>query len=292
MLDNLDVGTVSYNVAIKKYTTYKLDGTIKTLVVPDNTRQLINVIKYAKENNIKYKVIGNGSNLIFADDFDGIIIKLDNFNHLEIIDNFVVVGAGYSLPLLALNLSKEGYSGLEFAAGIPGTVGGSIFNNAGAYKSDMAAVVKSILVLTPDLEIKRLSSEDLKFNYRTSFLKDHPDYICLEAIIKLIKGHTDVIMEVIDSRKKRRMETQPLDYPSAGSIFRNSDDFSAWKLIDGIGYKGKQIGDAKVSEKHANFIINVGNAKGKDVIKLIDEIKEKVKEKYDIELVLEQEIVK
>ena len=192
---------------------------------------------------------------------------------------------------LAIKLCKLGLTGIEFATGIPGTVGGAVFNNSGAYKSDMGYIVESIKVLTPNLEIKTLYNHDLKYHYRTSFLKDNPEYICLEANIVLKHGKKEEILEVIEDRKKRRLMSQPLDYPSAGSVFRNPPDNFAGKLIEDIGYKGKTIGGAKVSEKHANFIINYKDATGEDIVKLINEIKEKVKEKYNIDLVLEQEIV-
>lgn len=291
-LSKMDVGEIITDVNLKKYTTYRLEGKAKVLIKPKNTRQLINIISYAKDKKVKYKVIGMGANLIFEHDYDGILIKLDYFNNLEIYDNFIIVGAGYNLPALASTLSNKGYSGLEFAVGIPGTIGGAVFNNAGAYKSDMSNIVKSILVITPDLEIKRFTNEDLNFKYRTSFLKDNPEYICLEAIIKLIPGNKDVIEDVIESRKKRRIDSQPLEYPSAGSVFRNPETIPAWKLIEEIGYKGKSINDATVSEKHANFIINEGNATGKDIVKLISEIQNEVKRVHNIDLILEQEIVK
>lgn len=279
------------NVDLSKYTTYRLKSKASYMVFPENENDLIKLIKYLKENNVKYKIIGGGANLIFEHDYDGVLIKLDNFDKLEIKDTKVTVGAGYNLIKLATKLCRLGLTGIEFATGIPGTVGGAVFNNSGAYKSDMGYIVESIKVLTPNLEIKTLYNHDLKYHYRTSFLKDNPEYICLEANIVLKHGNKDEIIEVIEDRKKRRLMSQPLDYPSAGSVFRNPPDNFAGKLIEDIGYKGKIVGGAKVSEKHANFIINYKNATGEDIVKLINEIKDKVKEKYDIDLVLEQEIV-
>ena len=279
------------NVNLSKYTTYRLKSKASYMVFPEDTDELIKLIKYLRENEVKYKIIGGGANLIFAHDYDGVLIKLDSFDNLAIKYTKVRVGAGYNLIKLATKLCKLGLTGIEFATGIPGTVGGAVFNNAGAYKSDMGYIVESIKVLTPYLEIKTLYNKYLKYHYRTSFLKDNPDYICLEATIVLKHGKKEQILEVIEDRKKRRLMSQPLDYPSAGSVFRNPPDNFAGKLIEDVGYKGKTVGGAKVSEKHANFIINYNNATGKDIIKLINEIKEKVKEKYNIELVLEQEIV-
>ena len=291
-IKELKIGKVLENPYLKDYTTYKVGGIAICMVYPDDENGLITLLKYLKENNIKHKILGNGSNVIFNNSgYDGVIIKLDNFNDLKIINNKIIVGAGYLLSKLSLRVSRLGLTGMEFAAGIPGSIGGAIYMNAGAYKSDMGYIVESVKVLTPDYKIKTLYNKDLDFHYRSSFLQKNNDYICLEAIIKLIKGHTNVIMEVIDSRKKRRLETQPLEYPSAGSVFRNPEGDFAGRLIEEIGYKGKSIGGAKVSEKHANFIINNGNATGEDIKKLINEIKEKVKEKYNIELKVEQEFV-
>ena len=291
-IKNLHVGKVIDNAMMKDYTTYKVGGKVICIVFPDDEDKLIKLLKYIKNNNIKYKIIGNGSNVIFNDSgYDGIIIKLDNFNHLNIINNKIVVGAGYMLNKLALRVSRLGLTGLEFATGIPGTVGGAVYMNAGAYKSDIGYVLTSIKVLTPDLKIKIMYNKELDFHYRTSFLQKNKDYVCLEATFTLLKGNVDEMMELINERKKRRVETQPLEYPSAGSVFRNPEGDFAGRLIEEMGYKGKSIGDAMVSLKHANFIINNGNAKGEDIKKLILEIKDKVKEKYNIELKVEQEFV-
>lgn len=291
-IKKLKCGKIIENVSLKKYTTYKAGGTARILVIPKDEKQLIKLFKYINKNNIKHKIIGNGSNLIFSDNvYEGILIKLDEFNNLKINGTSICVGAGYSLINLALKTAKLGLTGLEFAAGIPGTIGGAIYMNAGAYKSDMGYVVRSVRVLTPSLEIKELSNKDLEFHYRSSFLQKNPGYICLSANIKLRKGSKQIILEVLEDRKKRRKESQPLEFPSAGSVFRNPDGDYAGRLIEELGYKGKCIGDAKVSDKHANFIINNGKASGDDIKKLITEIRDKVKEKYGIELKVEQEFV-
>ena len=291
-IKELHVGKVIENAYMKDYTTYKVGGKVTCIVIPDDEKSLLKLLDYIKYYSIKYKIIGNGSNVIFNDKgFEGVIIKLDNFNHLEIKGNKIIVGAGYMLNKLALRVSRLGFTGMEFATGIPGTVGGAVYMNAGAYKTDMGYIVNKIKVITPDLEIKTMTNKELDFHYRTSFLQKNKDYICLEATITLIKGNQEEIIELINERKKRRIETQPLEYPSAGSVFRNPEGDFAGRLIEEIGYKGKCIGGAMVSEKHANFIVNTGNATGEDVKKLINEIKDKVKEKYNIELKVEQEFV-
>lgn len=288
----LKIGKILENVDIREYTTYKVGGKAKLLVFPNNLTDLILLLDYIKENNIKYKILGRGSNLIFDGDYDGILIKLDNFDNIEISDSVITVGSGYSLIKLALKACKLGLSGLEFATGIPGSVGGAIYMNAGAYKTDMGYIVSEVKVLDPNLEIKTLYNKDLNFHYRESFFQHNPNYVILEAKLILKKGNKDNIMEVVESRKQRRVLTQPLEYPSAGSVFRNPTNKFAGELIEDLGYKGKIEGGAMVSLKHANFIINHNNASSKDIIKLINDIKKDVKNKYNIELKCEQEIVK
>ena len=291
-LKKLKVGKVVDCPKMKDYTTYKVGGECIAIVYPTNVENLIKLLKHLKENEIKYKVIGNGSNLIFSDErYDGVIINLKEFDKLEINDTIVKVGAGYSLVKLSIKTAKLGLAGLEFASGIPGTVGGAVFMNAGAYKSDMGYIVSEVSVLTPDLEVKTLYNKDLDFHYRTSFLQKNPDYICLEAKLVLRSGNSNILMDIISERKQRRLMTQPLEYPSAGSVFRNPENDFAGRLIEELGYKGKNIGGAYVSDKHANFIINKDHATASDIINLITEIKEKVKEKYNIDLIVEQEIV-
>ena len=291
-LKKLKVGKVVDCPKMKDYTTYKVGGECIAIVYPTNVENLIKLLKHLKENKIKYKVIGNGSNLIFSDErYDGVIINLKEFDKLEINDTIVKAGAGYSLVKLSIKTAKLGLAGLEFASGIPGTIGGAVFMNAGAYKSDMGYIVSEVSVLTPDLEVKTLYNKDLDFHYRTSFLQKNPDYICLEAKLVLRSSNSNILMDIISERKQRRLMTQPLEYPSAGSVFRNPENDFAGRLIEELGYKGKNIGGAYVSDKHANFIINKDHATASDIIKLITEIKEKVKEKYNIDLIVEQEIV-
>ena len=289
-IKNMNIGLVYENIDLKKYTTYKVGGIGKLLVIPDTIEKLIELLNYLKENNIKYKIIGNGSNLIFINDYNGILIKLDKLNNVQINDNEVTAEAGASLIGLALKVSRMGLKGMEFATGIPGTIGGAVYMNAGAYKEDMASIIKKVKLLDENDNIIELNKEKLEFGYRKSILQSKK-YVCLEATLLLDYGNIDEIMALIEKRKQKRIETQPLEYPSAGSVFRNPENGFAWQLIDDIGYKGKRIGDAMVSEKHANFIINVGNANGSDIKELIDEIKNKVKDKYNIDLKVEQEIV-
>lgn len=291
-IKKLNIGKLERDISIKRLTTYKVGGVARVLIYPKNESKLVILLKLIKKYNLPYKIIGNGSNLIFSDkDYEGVLIKLTELNQIEIFENKIRVGAGYSLMKLSRVALKHSLTGLEFAAGIPATVGGATFMNAGAYKSDMGYIVQSIRVLTPDFQIIELENRELNFHYRTSFLKTHRDYICLEVLIKLQKGDKILIDRVMRERLQRRMESQPLNYPSAGSVFRNPKDQFSGELIENAGLKGFQIGGAMVSEKHANFIINKGNATAQDVKDVIFYTKEKVKEKYDIDLLFEQEFV-
>ena len=292
LIDKYKVGKILIDEPLKKYNTYKIGGIAKCIVFPKNEEKLIILLKLIKENNIKYKILGKGSNVIFSSKpFEGIIIKLDEFNKLNIDDTVVTVGAGYSLMKLALEMTKKGLSGLEFATGIPGSVGGSIYMNAGAYNSDMGYIVSEIKAIDPNLNIVTLYNADLDFHYRTSFLQKHKDYICIEAKLVLKHGNKKEMMEIVEDRKRRRLMTQPLEYPSAGSVFRNPTNIPAGKLIEDAGLKGKTIGGAMVSKKHANFIINYDKATSEDIYNLVNYIKDEIKKQTGVELKQEQEYV-
>ena len=294
MIEEANIGRCERNVPLSKHTTYKVGGDAKLMVYPKNVDCLIKLLKLIKTHGIKYKILGLGSNVLFSDDvFDGVIIRLSELDNIEFFGkNKIRVGAGYSLMKLSLQAAKKGLAGLEFASGIPGTVGGAVFMNAGAYKSDMGYVVTEVKVLTPEFNIITLENKEMNFHYRSSFLQTHPGYICLEVVIKLEKGDKNALDEVIKERRQRRMESQPLEYPSAGSVFRNPEGMFAGKLIEDLGLKGKTIGGAQVSEKHANFIINYNKkAKSSDIKKLIELVHQKVLEEYDVDMKIEQEFV-
>lgn len=287
-----NIGNIKENVSLSKFTTYKVGGTARLLVYPKNTEKLILLLKELKKENIKHKVLGFGSNLIFSDSlYDGVIIKLDSFDEVKIKDTIITAGAGVSLIKLSYKAQKEGLTGLEFASGIPGSVGGAVFMNAGAYKSDMGYIVSEVKVLTPELDVKTLYNKDLKYKYRSSFLQSNPNYICLEATLVLRHGDKNAIKELMETRKQKRLLTQPLEYPSAGSVFRNPEGDFAGRLIEECGLKGYSIGGAKVSEKHANFIVNSGGATASDVKNLITYVHDKVKEETKVDLKIEQEFV-
>lgn len=292
-IKELNVGRVEEFASLKKYTSYHVGGTARAIVFPKNTEGLVTLMRYLRENNILYKVLGKGSNVLFSEkNYNGVIIKLDDFDEITFFGrNKVRAGAGASLIKLSTMAAKRGLTGLEFASGIPGSVGGSVFMNAGAYGSDMGYIVERVKVLTPDLKIIHLENREMDFHYRSSILQKHRDYICLEVVISLQKGNREAIEEVIRDRRERRLESQPLEYPSGGSVFRNPEGTSAWKLIDGVGLKGRVQGGAMVSDKHANFVVNNNGGTADDVKFLIDLCHDKVLEEYGIDLKCEQEFV-
>ena len=280
------------NISLKKYNNYRLDTKAKYIFFPKNIEELIKLLKLIKDNKLKYVVLGNGSNVIFKDEYyDGIVIKLDKFNNLKIDKNKIIVGAGYPLIGLVQETVNNNLSGLEFAAGIPGYIGASVAMNAGAYKHSISEVVESVKVINSNLEVIDIPNNKLEFSYRNSIFKSKKDYIIIECTLKLIVGSKEEMLEKIVKRKQKRIKTQPLELPSAGSVFRNPDNLFAGKLIEDSNLKGYRVGGAMISEKHANFIVNIDKAKGIDIIKIIDKVKKEVKNNYDVDLILEQIII-
>ena len=292
VLEEMNIGEIKENELMSKHTTYKVGGECSLFITPSSIENLISLLEKLKELNVKFKIIGNGSNVIFSSKkYDGAVISLSKINKIEIKGTNVYVEAGYPLIKLSNTCANNNLTGVEFASGIPGVVGGAIFMNAGAYKSDMSEIVEDVTFLDENYNIKTLPKSKLDFGYRHSIFMEK-NYIILSTNIKLNKGKKDEIMQLMNSRRERRIETQPLEYPSAGSVFRNpSDTIYSGKLIEDSGLKGYSIGGAKISEKHANFIVNYNKATAEDIMALIDLIKKTIKEKYNIELKVEQEFV-
>ena len=291
-INKLNIGRVLTDVSLKNYTTYKVGGICKIMVFPKDMESLISLLKLLKDKKVKYMILGKGSNVLFSDKvYNGVIIKLDELNYIKVKGNHIIAGAGANMMKVSREAIKHELAGLEFASGIPGSIGGCIYMNAGAYNSDQGYVVSKVKVLTPKMTVITMVNRELDFHYRTSFFKKHKDYIILEATYNLKKGNRILLEEVVADRKKRRLESQPLEYPSAGSVFRNPPDMYSGKLIEDLGYKGLIKGGAMVSSKHANFVINYNNAKAKDIKELIDFLHDEVKAKYNIDLHVEQEFI-
>ena len=286
------VGEVYKDFKLAKVTSFKIGGEASLYATPRTIDELFNLIEQAEENCVKYKIIGNGTNLVFSDEgFNGLVISTKILTELERFgERSFLVGAGVMLSTLTIRALNEGLSGLEFAVGIPGTLGGAIVMNAGANGGDISSVVKSVTVLENG-GIRVLEKEKLEFGYRSSYFLSHPTSIILFAELELISfNEKEIIEQRMKQNLERRLLTQPKE-PSAGCVFKKVGEKSAGQLIEEAGLKGFKVGGAEVSLVHANFIVNTGSATTKDVLKLIKIIKTEVYKKFGVELELEVEII-
>ena len=278
------------NISFKILTTYKTGGICKYLVYVNDVDNLKELVSYLKLNNIKYKIFGNGSNILASDnDYDGVIIKLNKLNNQSFDNGNLYVEAGCNMIQVASKYSKMGYYGLDFACGIPASIGGAIYMNAGAYLESIGDSLQEVTYLDENNKIKNIKNKDMKLGYRTSIFKEKP-WIILSARLMLKKGDKDEIIDLLSDRMRRRASTQPLEFPSAGSVFRNPEGMYAGALIEQCGLKGRIKGDAQISDKHANFIVNKDNASSYDIKYLMMLAKDEVKNKYDVDLYIEQEL--
>ncbi len=289
----IDKSKVLFDEPMKKHTTMKVGGNCDVMVLPTSIDDVSNILKYCKKKNINWKAIGNGSNLLVKDDgIRGVVIKLtNNFSEVEIKDNIITALSGMNVPKLSYLAKKNELTGLEFACGIPGSVGGCVRMNAGAYDSEMSNVVIRVKAIDENGNIIELSKDEVKFSYRHSIFSDNKNLVILSVEFKLEKGNFNEIDEKMKKNNMARQEKQPLEYPSAGSIFKRPSGYYVGKLVSDSGLRGYTIGGAQVSTKHTGFIINKGNATCKDVLDLIDHIKNTVFEKYGVMLQTEVEII-
>jgi len=283
---------VKINEPLMNHTSLKIGGPADIFCSPNDLEELIKIISISQKFNIPFWVIGNGTNLLVLDKgVRGIVIKLGKgFKKVKFINKTIQAGAGVNLLYLSNMALNRGLSGLEFACNIPGTLGGAIINNASFNGNCIADIVESVTLLTKEKKIERLHLCDLNFRYRGCDLK-HKLIVILEANLLLKKGDKEKIEAVIKKYTKIRKNKQPIDKLSAGSIFKNPTGYYAGELIEKVGAKGLSQGKAMVSDKHANFIINKGGAKARDVLCLIEEIEKRVKENFGIELEREIEIL-
>lgn len=275
------------NEPMSKHTSFKIGGNADAYIKVNNLSKLSAILKECQTSDVDYMLLGNGSNLLVSDDgIRGAVIRLDgDFRKITLVDDITIFcGAGATLAYLCKFALNCGLTGLEFAWGIPGTVGGAVFMNAGAYDGEMKDVVHSVSHISPSGEIGRIENDDLKFGYRTSVYRSN-NMIITGVTLKLKKGNPDEIRAKMDDYMSRRSTKQPLEYPSAGSVFKRPEGNFAGALIEQCGLKGKTCGGAQVSEKHAGFIINKSNATAKDVRDLIGEIQKTVSDKtgYNLE---------
>ena len=295
MNENIDIiQKIIYNEPMKNHTSFKIGGNADLFVIVKTIEELKQALFYAKQKQIPITIIGNGTNILVSDSgIRGIVIKIDiqkfdlkeENEHLEI-----TVGSGNKMMALATQLKNQEISGFEQLSGIPGTIGGAIYMNAGAYGKEMKDIVISTKCMNTEGEIIELSNKEQKFEYRSSIF-NNKDYIILEAKLKLQKGKREDIEKQMKEYLNQRKEKQPLEYPSAGSTFKRQEGIITAKLIDECGLKGYKIGGAMISEKHAGFIVNTGDATAKDVLELIKYVKDKVYKETKIRIEEEIKVV-
>lgn len=277
---------------MKNHTTFRIGGPARLFVTPEDAVMLRDVLGFCRDNNIETFILGNGSNLLVSDKgFDGVVIQIyKNFNSVNIFTNRVSVGAGTLLSEVSAQAYKHSLKGFEFASGIPGTIGGAVIMNAGAYGGEMRDVVTEVVVITKENEVRTLHKSEFDFGYRRSAMMDNGDLI-LSVGLELQYGNKEEIKALRDELNQKRASKQPLQYPSAGSTFKRPEGNFAGKLIMEAGFRGYSVGGAQVSEKHCGFVINTGNATAADVIELTKRIKEKVYAENNIMLELEVKLL-
>lgn len=280
---------IKTNEELKKHTTFRIGGYADFFVSPSSAGQAALLIKTLNDNNIKYYVLGNGSNVLVSDDgFDGVIIYIgEKLSKIEINENEIDVEAGAMLSKTAMEACKNSLTGMEFAAGIPGSVGGAVVMNAGAYGGEIKDIIVSAVVCDKQGNIFTLTKDELDLSYRHSIIEEK-NYTVLSCKLLLEKGNQEKIKEQMDELSKKRREKQPLEYPSAGSTFKRPEGYFAGKLIEDAGFKGYTVGGAQVSEKHCGFVINTGNATANDVKQLIDHVSEEVYKQFGV--IIEPEV--
>jgi UDP-N-acetylmuramate dehydrogenase len=287
----LDDQDLQINVLMKDHTSFRVGGPADIFVTPKTYEKVKEVIEICIESNTPYFVIGNGSNLLVKDGgIRGVVINMSKLNEVRTDGERVIAQSGALLSNAAVKALEQSLKGMEFAHGIPGSIGGAVAMNAGAYNGEISEIIESALIIDRQGNVKSLSKEELELSYRMSAILKY-DYIVLEATFKLEKGEYSVIKDRMDSLMKRRRDNQPLEYPSAGSTFKRPEGYFAAKLIEDSGLKGKKLGGAEVSSKHSGFIINKEDATAKEILDLIDVVQQTVKEKYDVELSTEVRII-
>ena len=296
LIDNLNISKekIKYNEPMAKHTSFKIGGPAQCFINAESVEEIKQICKVASKNDINLTIIGNGSNLLVTDNgINGIVVKV-NIKKFELEfsnDNVsLIVGAGNKLGEIAQKLLRNEITGFEFAAGIPGTIGGAVRMNAGAYGGEMKDIVETVKYMDYDGNIYEKSNKDLEFEYRKSMFAKNK-FIILEAKLKLQKGNAQDIKDKMLEFEQSRKQKQPLEFPSAGSTFKRGTDFITAKLIDDAGLKGYRVGGAMVSTKHAGFVVNENNATAQDVLNLVKHIKQEVYKKFNKKIELEIQVI-
>ena len=282
---------ITVDSPMSEHIYFRVGGPSDILVTPVNEEQVVNTLKLCREYNVPYFILGNGSNILVKDGgISGVVIKFNKLNKITTEGNCVTAQSGALLKDVSKAALENNLRGFEFACGIPGSIGGAVFMNAGAYDGEMAHVIKSARVIDENCNIKNLTKEELELGYRSSIVMKK-GYVVIEATVELESGEYASIKDKIDDLTNRRESKQPLEYPSAGSTFKRPEGYFAGKLIQDSGLKGFSIGGAAVSEKHSGFVINKGGATAKDVLDVIAHVQKTVKENFDVELHTEVRII-
>lgn len=283
-------GRIFFNVSMKEYTTFRVGGEAECLILIQKEEELEKLVPYLKQIEQEYFILGNGSNLLIGDKgYQGIILKMDGpMEQITVDGTRITAKAGAMLSRVAVTARENGLTGLEFAAGIPGSIGGGVVMNAGAYGGEMKQVVESVRVMDGEGQIATLDNDTMEFGYRTSIIRNRP-FIVLEIVLRLAEGNREQISAKMEELSQLRRSRQPLEYASAGSTFKRPEGYFAGKLIMDAGLRGFRIGGAQVSDKHCGFIVNTGKATAADIREVIEEVQERVKERFHVSL--EPEIV-
>ncbi len=283
---------VKVNESMAGHCTFRCGGNVAVYVIPGSIDEVVEVVKACREEQQKFLIIGNGSNLLVRDEgYDGVVVEIGaRVSTIDIIGEDIVVDAGAKLSVTATAAMENDLAGMEFAHGIPGNVGGAVAMNAGAYGGEMAQIIKTVKVLDENNEVKDLSLEELDLGYRSSRIQKE-NLIVLQARLGLMLGSAGEIAMVMQMLMTKRRAKQPLEYPSAGSTFKRPEGYFAGKLIEDAGLRGYTVGGAQVSEKHCGFVINYDHATATDIIQLMQDVKQKVKEQFDVELEPEVKII-
>lgn len=279
---------------LSNHTTFRIGGAAKYFAVPKNEEEIMEAVDFAIVKDLPYYILGKGSNVLFADEgYPGVIIEIGaGMEKVERTgDTGIRAQAGVSLSALAAFAAREGLSGLEFAGGIPGTLGGAVTMNAGAYGGEMKDVIVSAKVMDEEGAVQKLSCEELQLGYRTSIVQKK-QFVVLEAEFLLKPGTTEEIQNTMKELNAKRRKKQPLEYPSAGSTFKRPEGYFAGKLIEDAGLRGYRVGDAQVSEKHCGFVVNRGKATCAEVLQLIGDVQKTVKEQFGVQLEPEVRIIR
>ena len=284
---------IKYNEKMSKYTTMKVGGPCDCIIFPDEISKIKDAIDFCKNKKIAFYVIGNGSNLLVKDEgIQGVVIKLGHrFGKIELDGEYILAYAGATMPTLSQLAKKNSLKGLEFACGIPGTIGGGVKMNAGAYGSQISDILYEVTYMDEKEEIKTIKNKDCSFGYRKSIFTINPNYVILSAKFKLERGNIDEIENKMKENSLARKAKQPLEYPNFGSVFKRPEGYFVGKLVDDAGLRGYKIGGAQVSTKHTGFIVNVDNATCKDVLDLIGYVQTTVYNKFNVKLTPEVIII-